>query len=578
MTIFYSPRVRIERIIILSRVALASFSLLAVWLDPFEPQVTAVLTYNLLAVYLGYALFLVPVFWRFPLIAEKMGMRSHIFDIIGFTMLVAITEGSTRPFFTYFVFTLFCAALRWQKEGIIMTALAFLCFYASISISLELARNDPDFQLNRFIIRNVNLVTIALLLVFLTTYEKRVREELNKLSNWPYLTQSLSDPEKYLGESMAYASDVMNAPRALMIWEEREEPIGHIAYLSQDGFLWRQISPGVYEPLIDEAVASGHFLCRNAAETEQRILHTDGKKFEYVTGLRLHPDLIQHYNIGSVIGLSIEGQEFRGILMFLDKQSMIPDDLTLGILVAHQISALTDQLYSYMKLQKAAASEERVKMARDLHDGLLQTLTGIALQVETIRRTTEKETPPLQKSLGELQSVIAAEQRELRGVIGKLKPAAIDYDNVIPKLDSRFQNLTTAIKQQWGLEVSISMPSIDKAAPQSLQEEIYSLVREALINSDRHAQATHVQAVINFVKDGIYITISDDGRGFPFQGRYGLADLEAMHQGPKSIKERISALEGRFSINSGTNGAILDMFVPFKTGNSFSEPALDYRG
>ena len=153
MTLFYSPRVRIERIIILSRVALASFSLLAVWLDPVEPYGIAVLTNKILAVYLVYALLLVPVFWWFPLGVEKIGLITHVIDIIAFTALVAITEGSISPFFTYFVFTLFCAALRWQKEGIVMTALAFLSFYTSISFSLEIARNDPDFQLNRFIIR-----------------------------------------------------------------------------------------------------------------------------------------------------------------------------------------------------------------------------------------------------------------------------------------------------------------------------------------------------------------------------------------------------------------------------------------
>ena len=544
MTLFYSPRVRIERIIILSRVALASFSLLAVWLDPVEPYGIAVLTNKILAVYLVYALLLVPVFWWFPLGVEKMGLITHVIDIIAFTALVAITEGSISPFFTYFVFTLFCAALRWQKEGIVMTALAFLSFYTSISFSLEIARNDPDFQLNRFIIRNVNLITIALLLVFLTTYEKRVREDLNKLSNWPYLTNLFADPDSYISDTLIYAAEVMSVPRTLMIWEEHEEPIRHIACLSSDGFLWRQIPPDLYEPLVDEQLNNGHFICRHATETKESILYNDGKKFEYIYDLRLNPELRRQYNIDSVIGLSMEGQEFRGTLMFLDKKSMIPDDLTLGILVSHQIAAVLDQLYSHLKLQKTAASEERVKMARDLHDGLLQTLTGIALQIETIRRTTEQEAPTIQKGLSDLQSLIVTEQRELRGFIQKLKPAAIAYENIIPKLDSRLHNITKTIKQQWGLDVSISMPSNDSPLPQSLQEEIYSLVREALVNSARHAQATKVQASIGLARDAVFITISDNGRGFPFQGRYGLAEMEAMHQGPKSIKERITALQG----------------------------------
>jgi signal transduction histidine kinase len=94
-----------------------------------------------------------------------------------------------------------------------------------------------------------------------------------------------------------------------------------------------------------------------------------------------------------------------------------------------------------------------------------------------------------------------------------------------------------------------------------------------LINCARHALATHAEAAIGIAGDCVNITISDNGRGFPFQGRYDLTELATLHLGPKSLMERISALQGRLIINSSTNGSALEMSIPFKTANSFGERA-----
>ena len=85
-----------------------------------------------------------------------------------------------------------------------------------------------------------------------------------------------------------------------------------------------------------------------------------------------------------------------------------------------------------------------------------------------------------------------------------------------------------------------------------------------------------MHASIGLARDAVFITISDNGRGFPFQGRYGLAEMEAMRQGPKSIKERITALKGGLSIDSSNDGAVLEMSVPLKTATSFSEASLNF--
>ena len=64
--------------------------------------------------------------------------------------------------------------------------------------------------------------------------------------------------------------------------------------------------------------------------------------------------------------------------------------------------------------------------------------------------------------------------------------------------------------------------------------------------------------------DELHITVTDDGRGFPFRGRYDLAALALMHQGPVSLKERVALLDGELMIDSSASGARLEITLPLR--------------
>jgi signal transduction histidine kinase len=201
-------------------------------------------------------------------------------------------------------------------------------------------------------------------------------------------------------------------------------------------------------------------------------------------------------------------------------------------------------------------------MARDLHDGVLQTLTSIALQIEIVKRQLENEPPKAQKRLTELQAVIIEEQRGFRNFIQKLKPVSIAVDNRKSHIDRCLYNLAETLKLQWGLNVEISVQPVNANLPQALTDDIHYLLRESLINIARHAQASQVQAIIGIEAGRVNINVADDGKGFPFQGCYDLVGLKAIGHGPKTVMERIVTLSGQLIINSSTAGASLEMSVP----------------
>ncbi|MGR8981909.1 MAG: sensor histidine kinase, partial [Gammaproteobacteria bacterium] len=103
---------------------------------------------------------------------------------------------------------------------------------------------------------------------------------------------------------------------------------------------------------------------------------------------------------------------------------------------------------------------------------------------------------------------------------------------------------------------------------QHLPEGLYNAVREGLINSARHAGATNVRVTISIEESGLRIFVSDNGKGFHFQGSYDLAALRASGLGPKSLMDRIDALQGQLTIDSGASGAKLTMSVPLPDSQS----------
>jgi signal transduction histidine kinase len=206
--------------------------------------------------------------------------------------------------------------------------------------------------------------------------------------------------------------------------------------------------------------------------------------------------------------------------------------------------------------------EERQRLARDLHDGLLQSLTGIALQLETVQcRLVEKDSDAARDRLQAIQVLILEEQCRLRGYIECLKKPR-ETPTAAAGWEACLRGLAQQIEREWGLPVDVSIQGALTDLPMRLAEDIYFLVCEALTNSARHAGATQACVEIEAQPDRIRIQVKDNGRGFAFQGRYDLAELTLLDWGPQSLKERIAALRGQLILESSRAGAGLEITVP----------------
>src|SRR5437016_1843173 len=149
-------------------------------------------------------------------------------------------------------------------------------------------------------------------------------------------------------------------------------------------------------------------------------------------GAPIHPALVSRFAMKAVLSLCVRGESVDGRLFVLDKRRFIADDLVLGEVVGSHLSESLDHLLLTRRLRQAAATEERVRLSRDLHDGVLQSLTGAALKLETAQRLLDEQPAAARQRLAEIQHLIADEQRNLRFFIrdGTLDPLSLAAGDV----------------------------------------------------------------------------------------------------------------------------------------------------
>jgi signal transduction histidine kinase len=357
-------------------------------------------------------------------------------------------------------------------------------------------------------------------------------------------------------------ASVLGAPRVLVAWEEAEEPWLHLALWSRREFRGTREPPGTWEPLVAEPLAGTAFLCPDAGAPVPAVLYTAPQGPRHWGGAPLHPEFQARFAVGPLLSASLSGDALKGRLFWLDKAGMTSNDLVLGEIVARRMAARMDHFYLLQRLRQAAAAEEAIRLARDLHDGLLQSLTAATLQLETVRRLLAEQPEIARDRLLEVQRLIAAEQRDVRAFVRVLTPAVLAPTAADSSLAARLDELVKWIDRQWGLRVELKMDRPEAWIAEGLAQQTYLMIHEALLNAARHAHASVVRVDLEARDSHLRITVADNGRGFAFRGRYDQAALTERGLGPASLKERIASLGGTLAIDSTESGARLEIALP----------------
>jgi signal transduction histidine kinase len=243
------------------------------------------------------------------------------------------------------------------------------------------------------------------------------------------------------------------------------------------------------------------------------------------------------------------------------------EDLALASVVGRAASAFMAEVQLRARLRESVAFEERVRLARDIHDGVLQSLTGTALQLEAARRLLDRDVPEARHAIEGVQDSLVQQQRELRLLVDTLDPDR-KPTGAGPSLAIRLTGLAESVSRQWGVETAVELDEgVDARLADSpeLVQDVVFIVHEGLANSSRHAAATRVTAAVRSSDCGIQISVEDDGRGFGFQGRRDADTLRSQGIGPMAMISRVQRLRGTLEVTSGPRGSRVEVSLPVQS-------------
>jgi signal transduction histidine kinase len=552
--------IRRERLIAGCRVALSVFSLFALWLDPSEPAHSAPLAYTLVAAYALYSVLLALWVWSAKATPAALPLLVHAVDLALFCVVVFFTAGPSSPFFVYFVFALAAATVRWQEAGTLWTAIATLGSFFVIGLYAASRFPEEGFELNRFIIRSIYLAVVAVLLGYVGAYENRLRAKVAGLGEWP--PGMPTEAAGLLRALLEHAAKALGAPRTLLIWEEAEEPWSNVALWSAGELDWQREAPEAFAPLAPGELAETAFFLVEQPDGDAplRLITPGGMK--PWAGDPAPPGLRIRYGFGAMLSVPLRGESLTGRFFALDSPDMTSDELVLGEILAHQLAVQMDRLALFERLHQGRLADERVRLARDLHDGVIQALTGAALRLESARQLLATYPEAAGRLIEEVQELLVSEQRELRDVIGDLEPERAAGRVREESLAERLDELGERIARHWDLGVEVRAELGAEPIADELAHEICRIVQEALVNASRHGQASRATVEVRLDDSRVHVVVADDGSGFPFAGTYDFATLNARKLGPVSLKQRVAALGGRLEISSSAAGARLYIELP----------------
>lgn len=200
----------------------------------------------------------------------------------------------------------------------------------------------------------------------------------------------------------------------------------------------------------------------------------------------------------------------------------------------------------------------RQQLARELHDGPVQTLSNVTLQLMALQKQIMADPGGAQK---ELSSVVAFMQRavkEMRGIMFELRPLALEREGLVAAL----REFVSYVSERHPLEIVLEAPPTALLLSPVLKTNIFYIVQEAVQNSVKHAQAKHVRIALTLVGEELQVFVSDDGKGF---------DLHQVHDGYSTRKslgllnlsERAQLIQGELTLYSNIGqGTTVHLSVP----------------
>ena len=573
---------RIERWLATARVFLAVSTLVAIRMDPTELGHSWA-AYGLFVFYMANGILILMLLRRRQESTAAFRFTVHAGDVIWPALISIFAEGPRTPFFLFFFFVLAAAAYRWGLWETLGTAAAevVLLWIERLVVvhillgpggSLKLRAltglnvNFQEFQPQRLFMLSIYLLVMGLLLGYLAEQQKHLRAEktlvtgtLSRIRVEAGLTGTI---EQIFHELMG----MYGASRIMVASEEIHSEKVFVGELikakgtAPSEFHWLESGLKDAKNYLDEFPGEVSYASIDGEHWTTLSLDPSGHE-THVTNLAPFSRLRSAQPFSSLVTIAfLFGRDWRGRIFLFDPswRGEKQEELRFLLDLLHQVGPAVYNVYLLHRLRRRAGAAERARFARELHDGAVQSLIAVEMQVDVLRRQSEAG-KPIGGELGRIQALLREEVLKLRELMQQMKAIDVDSQRLLGVLNDTVERF----QRETGISARFVTDLADLDMPQRLCREILRIVQEGLVNVRKHSGARHALVRLASSGEKWSLTLEDDGKGFPFSGRYSHDRMEEDGKGPMIIKERVRLIAGQLTVESNPGqGTRLEITVP----------------
>lgn len=503
------------RVITGGRLLLAFLFLLAVWSDSSQPARLPAETYAILMVYVAWALGLTLLTWRDWWLDARLAVVAHVIDVAVFLAMLYSTEGYTSPYFTFFVFLLLSAAIRWGWRETAATALVVIAAYFATGLLMAPA---IEFDTERFIVRTGHLLILSAILIWFGA---------NQRIAWPLRSRFPARGVIRGGDPLLTALDAgmrsLGAQEIGIIWRGSD--------LEEATFAWVTKGDVARSP-VSEETASAKCRVPTLYNLEKCRMLEWGAHGRWKFRRDISP-FASLKELSEGLAIPIRSGMGSGIAFFQGIPGLSTDHLEVAFGVGSDIVAQLQTAEALSAAEERSMAKARVAVARDLHDSIVQFLSGIGFRIEALARRL-REGSEVGHGLEELKQLVIGEQVHLRAFIGALRTGGSlstkDMERDIAVLCQRMAS-------QWDIECRCHAEFDDGLLPMRLHLDVIHLIREAVANAVRHGNAGQVNIAIRIEDERLALSIENDGAGI------------ATGETPASLESRVGEAGGMMKVH-----------------------------
>ena len=548
------------RLVSATRLMLATSALVVILIDPSDPSRYVALTYATFMYTIYSAVFCVLAIQRSRLVPVRI---MHWLDMVWYLALVALSNGSNSIFFNYFFFAILVASFGWgYTSGLRLTLVSALLFTI---VGLLTAPAGPQFHLDRLLLRPLLLLILGYMISRWGGFKIDLRNRLQLLKEATGFSNPRFGIDRTINAILESLRAFYDADACLLV----------ILGKNVDGKsyqLYRVVrgahATGASPPEIDADVAQLFLL---PSQNDAVIYRQDGRKQTVLFDVKTHEISAGDPTTSAKVAGALETKTYLSVPIF-NRQEPIGRLYVIGgaqrfdnsamdfvLQLMDHVTPLIENIRLVDNLASDAADQERRRIARDIHDSVIQPYLGLQMGIAALAQKLEAGNTAVLKDVKELLDLTNQELAEMRRYVWGLRTVDERQDVLLPAIQRyaiRFSSVT-------GINVEVKANG-KVAVNDRMAAELFQIVTEGLSNVRRHALCDDARVEVTCSEGTLLLQIKNrrprGGGNLNFGNDNNDCQVSFI---PYSISERAALLGGETRVSVDENNyTVVSVGIP----------------